>query len=517
MRRILGHPSFWVILGLVGIFSCWFGPWRFQTNDDVLMMWLVSGAYTGEPERYAVFIHPSLSWVLSNLYSLFPEFNWYASSWYLFVGLAYISLVRLSFHLRIPESWREIILGLSLIISLHFCLFLQFTIVAGWVGLVGFICFYSSFKTNQEGYRVLGLVLIFFSLLIRWEATGLVLLSLLVFFWLSDKQGFRRQFTQVLFLGILFLGVISSKVIYEQTSIHADYVEFNRARSSVLDHPVYYHLSREEIFPSESEWHYFRALMIDSLEIGVDDLEDKRSQLDQMRWDPKYLTKSIERLWTVLKTEQFKSVFGLLFIALFLFSNIPGRIKLQFSVGWMIFFLVMNFWFVLQGRVIVLFLIPFLILLLSSINSGESRIQSSWILVLASTLFFLHLINISQGWSERKEIQDEYLALAKIGAERGVVFTEDLYEFNLPMGFHSENIVPSLTYGWISKSPFQEKALLKRGISSFDRVDSYSLINYKNQETLIFPLYMNHLNSTRFELIDFQETSKLQFFEFSRP
>jgi hypothetical protein len=67
-----------MIFGLLALASVWFLPWRFQVNDDVLMMWLVSGAYTGTPETYAVFIHPILSWIFSRLYAAFPFVNWYA-------------------------------------------------------------------------------------------------------------------------------------------------------------------------------------------------------------------------------------------------------------------------------------------------------------------------------------------------------------------------------------------------------------------------------------------------------
>ncbi|MFT4855343.1 MAG: hypothetical protein ACI942_000713, partial [Planctomycetota bacterium] len=80
----------WAILGLLAMIVIWFLPWRFQTNDDELMMWLVSGAYTGTPESYAVFIHPLLSWIFSKLYTLFPEIRWYPLTWFLVMYLGYL-------------------------------------------------------------------------------------------------------------------------------------------------------------------------------------------------------------------------------------------------------------------------------------------------------------------------------------------------------------------------------------------------------------------------------------------
>lgn len=99
---------FWALLGLASMILIWFLPWRFQTNDDELMMWLVSGAYTGEPESFAVFIHPILSWSFSKLYTFFPAIPWYPLTWFLGMYLSYLVFLdlvskknfqQLSFHI----------------------------------------------------------------------------------------------------------------------------------------------------------------------------------------------------------------------------------------------------------------------------------------------------------------------------------------------------------------------------------------------------------------------------------
>ena len=96
----------WLSIGAVALSIVALLPWRFQVNDDVIMMWLVSGAYTGTPEPYAVFIHPVLSWVFSKLYIGFPLFPWYESVWFLGIYFSFIylsfSFIYLSFSFSFP-------------------------------------------------------------------------------------------------------------------------------------------------------------------------------------------------------------------------------------------------------------------------------------------------------------------------------------------------------------------------------------------------------------------------------
>jgi len=90
--------EFWAILGLGGLGCDLVPPWRFQTNDDELMMWLVSGDFTGRalnPMPYS--IHPILSWCvflnsilffLPSLVFLWPGFRRCILSYLIFLDLA---------------------------------------------------------------------------------------------------------------------------------------------------------------------------------------------------------------------------------------------------------------------------------------------------------------------------------------------------------------------------------------------------------------------------------------------
>ncbi len=516
MKRLLDRELFWLASASIGMLISWFGPWRFQTNDDIIMMWLVSGAYTGEPEGYAVFMHPSLSWVLSELYKFSLGFNWYAFLWYTIIWLSNYSLVKWSAFIDVDSALRRIVLGIALILSLHFCLFLQFTIVAGWAGFIGALCLFRLSKRESFSLDLLGFTLIFLGFLVRWEAVLVELFLLMVFYWASMNLSLKNWLFRAIGITLLFLGVFASKTIYEESGQYAEYVAFNKARSSVLDHPVYYHISREEKLPVDSEWRFFSAWMIDSLELDIADLNEARLELNQQRWELKYFWKSIERLITVLKTELFKSAFGIILIVLFFLSSLSPKVKTYFGLIWLLFFLAMNYWFVLQGRVIILFLIPFIGILLLSNRSVKILSWPTYILSFCWVLLSLHIINAYRGQVIREEIQDEYLSLVKDVHGLNPIFIENLYEFNLPMNFDSDNLVPTLSYGWISKSPFQKKAYELRGFRNLKNLQQFSLLNFKNQETPIFPLYMKKLQEESFELIDYQETGNFDFFTFRR-
>ncbi|MGB0165887.1 MAG: hypothetical protein ACPF8V_03430, partial [Luteibaculum sp.] len=58
--------------------ACYFlGIIRFEQNDDVMMLLLASGAYTGEPEYRLVFMNPMLGHLLNALYQGKESIEWY--------------------------------------------------------------------------------------------------------------------------------------------------------------------------------------------------------------------------------------------------------------------------------------------------------------------------------------------------------------------------------------------------------------------------------------------------------
>ena len=78
--------------------------------------------------------------------------------------------------------------------------------------------------------------------------------------------------------------------------------------------------------------------------------------------------------------------------------------------------------------------------------------------------------------------------------ENELILLEGYMEHNYYFDYSQSNQVPILSLGWISRSPFQEKALKKFDISRLKEAEHYSLFGISNQrESLYFPDYMNSI------------------------
>ena len=53
------------------------GTMKYETSDDFMMEVVVSGAYTGDPSPYILFMNPMIGMILSFLYCLSTGINWY--------------------------------------------------------------------------------------------------------------------------------------------------------------------------------------------------------------------------------------------------------------------------------------------------------------------------------------------------------------------------------------------------------------------------------------------------------
>ena len=53
------------------------GCMKYEVSDDFIMEMVVSGAYTGSPSSFIMFMHPMIGIVLSMLYTFIATINWY--------------------------------------------------------------------------------------------------------------------------------------------------------------------------------------------------------------------------------------------------------------------------------------------------------------------------------------------------------------------------------------------------------------------------------------------------------
>ncbi len=298
--------KFWGLLGGLAALLIWYLPWRFQVNDDEVMMWLVSGAYTGSPESYAVFLHPLLSWGISLLYKFAPGVLWYPLVWFTLTYLSFlVSVAQVNKKLGATLSAQIWVLFLFAFYA-HFLFFLQFSIVAGFAVFSGLIARFGNPAEQNDRYSRLYRtdLLILFGFLVRPEVlflflAGVTCINVLVF---KRVYLYKRSVVPLL-LGCIGYGI---SILWIANANLSHFEQLNRQRSGVFDHPTL-QLNKEVFRGKNPELYFFSNGMIDFRSDAklVEKLPIWKMELDKMRWDwigPDAVVKSF---WTYVQHEHF--------------------------------------------------------------------------------------------------------------------------------------------------------------------------------------------------------------------
>lgn len=482
---------FWALIGalfLIGIATLL--PWRFQVNDDVIMMWLVSGAYTGTPEPFAVFIHPILSWLFSKLYTGFPSIYWYEGVWYNCIYLSFILLIYRISKFNASLTTKNLLAFFILLISMHFGIFPQFTLISGFATFAALVIL-SSEESNLT--RGLAFFLLVLGIMIRVEAAILISLGFLLFKLINHRFSPRFRLNKntvgVIFLFSCLMGI---KTYYELNSSHSDFLKFNRMRAAVIDHPVFYQEILEKTIQEHSEMYFFSRWYFEDGGISEADLLEKKRNLDSKLFTYDYTLGSLQRLWRFQKVEAFKSalILGILGL-LFLIRNRTPNVTF-FVCSWILFLFVFNHFFLIQGRVIFLFFLCLLIPLFK-VDQIEIRREVSLVLCMGYALAFaFHFSNFLKEGEGRKVMDQELLSMQSRLAPSTTVIIEGYHEHNFGFKFSALNPVPFISTGWISRSDFQKKALKRMNLSSFEDIKEYALITPTTNTEIVFPEYMDY-------------------------
>lgn len=399
---------FWAILGLAAVVGIWFLPWRFQTNDDEVMMWLVSGAYTGQPESYAVFIHPVLSWVFASLYTILPTIPWYPLIWFggMFLGYAcFLDLIwkKSSTHIQL-HAWSLFLFAFLI----HFTFFMQFSIVAALLTSAGLVARILNSRSQGSFFRLYwtdSLVLIGF--LIRFEVSFLILAGILVLNLILRER--KIWFAAILPMFILILCLGLTEVWFHQQKLD-EFVSLNRLRSKVYDDPVL-HLKKDIFKDDYPDLYYFANGLIDFHRDGLstEKLVTWNKRLGQERlslYHPNYLLKSF---WTYLEHQWF--FMALLFI-FFLFSFLLFRIKsFYLFLALLLITAILSPFYLLKFQIyVILFLTFFSACLLA--RESTSPLNQNWFTSLSVLIFFGILIHINSFFASKNNlVSSEILAI----------------------------------------------------------------------------------------------------------
>jgi hypothetical protein len=481
---------FWAILGFSAVILIWFLPWRFQTNDDELMMWLVSGAYTGTPESYAVFIHPLLSWLFSKLYTFFPAIPWYPMTWFGVMYVSYVVFLRLVWGNSKTKNYHNLSALVTFCLLVHFLLFLQFTIVAGFLAFSGYYVLVFSPEKEFRKSSFFPWILLSFSILIRWESFVLISFGVGLYLVIFKSDFLKKHMLHIGILVMLFIVLVSGKTLWENNSEYAEFRSYNKARAAVSDHPVTFRLLTEERIESNSEWFYFSHWMMDDDSISTEKLTERKRKLDKELGSLIQIESSFSRLRNVLKTEVFKSVFSLFILIGFAFAKGTIPQKTSFFLIWVSFLLVFNHFYILNGRVIILFVLPFALPVISAAIDISRSTLMIWVTLL-SILLAIHFKNFLTEGKGRAIMQSEFNAVLRQIPPKSLIVLEGYKENYLGILYSQSNPVPFLSFGWISKSPFQSKALQRFNLEEIGATNSFYLVGVDVHEEFFFPLYMN--------------------------
>ena len=170
----------------------------YTVNDDVAMVTILNGSYTGTPDAHAIFLKYPLSWVIAALYTLLPAVSWYRV---VLLGIYVLATAFLLCQLlcRFPRHPALVSLLLAGSVALL------------WLGQM------VRFTFSTCGAFVSGAVILSYALIPREEdlRPG-KLLPLLGLFWLSYCIRDYFALAGLLFLGIVWLCKYHDRLLRER-------------------------------------------------------------------------------------------------------------------------------------------------------------------------------------------------------------------------------------------------------------------------------------------------------------
>ena len=452
---------------LIGI-AVLFLPFRFEENDDVVMLLLASGNYTGEFESNLIFINPIYGALVSFLYKFIKGIEWYTL---LFLLFHFLSLSILSYKIlnyNIPTFFKGVLLLFFSVISLNFVMYLQFTTVALMLCLSAILIILNS---NKRISMFLGVGLIILSSLIRAEIVLLMLaasIPYLMFTFLKVKK-----YKKALFSIVLLIIPLVSIQLRDEMLISNEWKEatkYNRLRAEVTDNiNADYSIENYKGVCNLADYtllknffiapEYFNSQKLELLKLNVQGQKRKASKLNNIPLQLKSYLKEFIFL-------------GMILAILFLFN--PKRKEVYIMLIYGGFLMVLIGYLALDGLLknrvfmsfVLVFIIVFIHFLSKNLYLNKIHFISLSFIMLVFSVYYLRRLN--EKIQETNQIRNGYLTeqihfiddfFLKSTESILIPFGDDLkIQYLYPFKISATTDRWRIFYlGWMTNNPYNKK------------------------------------------------------------
>lgn len=224
--------KYFLVLAILVITFCYeFSFGIYGSIDNHLIATVVNGLYGN---NYDIFVNPILSGIIAFLSSVYSGIDYFTVILWLIIFFSFAT-----FSIYVIKN-RGIIISWILICYVWIMFFLlaggmrsQFTILSAFEACVGLFLLIDGYcKNSFESY--FGVMFISFGIMIRMEATLLIIPYLFLYF-LFNEGKIRKK---LIFFAFLCWGfMILLQVIYN-CGLYKEEYEYNKVRSSIQDYPV---------------------------------------------------------------------------------------------------------------------------------------------------------------------------------------------------------------------------------------------------------------------------------------
>jgi len=442
------------------VFSVYFLPIKFQTNDDVAMCQIASGASTGTPETRLIFINIIYGIVLSFFYKIFSGIEWY-TVFFSIIHIVSLSIIVYTF-LRTKKSILIKKVSVILLYVLEFTIIqnLQFTTTAAIAALAGTILLFK----KKNIYIIIGIILFLIGTLIRFHSGMLVMLLMLPCFFYEyflKEKNIRIIISVAICICIAFIFQLIDKQAYKVKE-WSYYNEYNAVRGYLLGNPNKYKIIND--LPSDisiNQYRLFLTHFIDGKYIDLKKINELKHLVKNIPQPAKY-----KNIFPFINN--FSFILYLIAISFaVLFSSVDKKNKifiLSYAVFLLIIFLIISSDGIISHRVFIAMFFPIIFFLYgnSSIYPREKNLINIYVFILISFIFtFLYNIYNTKKIDYSTTINEQMLMLEKVksdklktvsfGASLRIELICDPFQV-----YEYFNDIPLVGSGWFTNIPYNK-------------------------------------------------------------